>query len=976
MKTFWIILSLATALCCRAQNSKELLADALFAEEAEGKIQEAAEAYEKLLQTYEAERKIAATALFRLAEIRGEEKNQAEEIRLLKKFLIEFQGVEPQQKRATERLGVLGEDLPIVGKNAINEEKAAIEALQERLKTSPDLGVGKEQMHEAVDRSWTDYLKFAHEVQGIEALNGALGRAVLNGNLTLTKFLIESGMDPNAEKGLSLAIIKGYDQISGFLQGKGATLAKADPTFLVDQYKIVTGKNGYRRKSPQELLRIIKLGIAAGAPVNEVLPQQNSSSESLGKLRQHETVLLNAVRRGHVEIVDLLIENNADPNLRENEDGYSPLHLAAVGYSLPILEALLQAGADPHYQAVFTDSSPRQAPSPIPGPGNRGSVKPKDQFKISVWRANTENESIALELLNQGVKIPEKALPYAAKNGHAKLVKALIEKRVDMEARLVSRNSAGTALLWALREGHNKIAETLRDHGATVGERHWFRLSEEQVLQWNREFYYPIWAERNDVTFILPEFPSLGADDPDSEASYPGRNSGFMGRFQPGDLHWHNRLLLSYPSSVRQVGQDNNSAAPMPENLTWHLIREGQSIPLDILNEPLPDFQGGDLIEAVGFLKNETATIQNSSALFNLRDNRFKDALLQGIRIPIIIQIGSDQHELEIRGDRLIYQPHLKQIPYFKNLEQLFKMTGIVHPKGEWAKRVAIRRKKFPEIRVPVEPDEFIKLQAGDIVEITGDDLRKGQLEGLEPDRRKSFISAKVDGLLCGWRWGPTSSPLNRPTLLQAIGELHRGLTPSEDLDPSAPLAWLRTPNQSLASIPAVDLSQIKIHRLSGEMIEINLKEKIEDWDQADRTQAPFDLELMGGDMLELIPLSEPKVTYTKKESAFLTKAISRTITVKNRRGEVKVRNLAFQLPEWVHHEQTLLRPIGTLGVGAQARKSTNEVSANSVLRDGTVYPFERRERESYFPKEGDLLFRIKEQQEEGRRRRRTQIGQ
>jgi hypothetical protein len=89
MRTFFILLFLLVP-HVRAQTSKELLADGLFAEEANGDLKVAAEKYEALLKAFEEERTIAATALYRLAQVRRKEGNEKEEVKLLQKVMVDF----------------------------------------------------------------------------------------------------------------------------------------------------------------------------------------------------------------------------------------------------------------------------------------------------------------------------------------------------------------------------------------------------------------------------------------------------------------------------------------------------------------------------------------------------------------------------------------------------------------------------------------------------------------------------------------------------------------------------------------------------------------------------------------------------------------------------------------------------------------------------------------------------------------------
>jgi len=73
------------------------------------------------------------------------------------------------------------------------------------------------------------------------------------------------------------------------------------------------------------------------------------------------TPLMNAASEGHVEVVQLLLNLNADPELSD-ADGMRALHFAGEAASVGCFRALLQAGADP----LATDDLDRDALQCVP----------------------------------------------------------------------------------------------------------------------------------------------------------------------------------------------------------------------------------------------------------------------------------------------------------------------------------------------------------------------------------------------------------------------------------------------------------------------------------------------------------------------------------------------------------------------------------------------------------------------------------
>ena len=61
-----------------------------------------------------------------------------------------------------------------------------------------------------------------------------------------------------------------------------------------------------------------------------------------------QTALSHAARRGHTELVDLLLIAGADPQATGGINGYSPLHWASIHGHMRSIDLLLAAGADPN----------------------------------------------------------------------------------------------------------------------------------------------------------------------------------------------------------------------------------------------------------------------------------------------------------------------------------------------------------------------------------------------------------------------------------------------------------------------------------------------------------------------------------------------------------------------------------------------------------------------------------------------------
>ncbi len=103
-----LVLFFAASLASRslAIDANELLRQGLFEEEANRDPAKAAAAYAEVVAQYDAQRKLAATALFRLAEIRSKAGDKTAATALYQRLLAEFPESDPLVKFSRERLGV------------------------------------------------------------------------------------------------------------------------------------------------------------------------------------------------------------------------------------------------------------------------------------------------------------------------------------------------------------------------------------------------------------------------------------------------------------------------------------------------------------------------------------------------------------------------------------------------------------------------------------------------------------------------------------------------------------------------------------------------------------------------------------------------------------------------------------------------------------------------------------------------------
>ncbi len=201
---------------------QKLLQDALFAEEATQDLTQAAAAYEALLAAYADQRRLAATALFRLAEVRRKQDRPQDAIAHYQHLLRDFPSEEPLARLSRENLLALGvEEDELANPPATvldDEESREIARLRELMAKSPDLLSGPVKM------------------EGEEIALTPLHRAAAAGQLRVIEFLLANGFAVDGGEAvtvtpLRLAAEAGQKAACELLLQHGADIDSSNPLF-------------------------------------------------------------------------------------------------------------------------------------------------------------------------------------------------------------------------------------------------------------------------------------------------------------------------------------------------------------------------------------------------------------------------------------------------------------------------------------------------------------------------------------------------------------------------------------------------------------------------------------------------------------------------------------------------------------------------------------------------------------------------
>ncbi|MCX6924222.1 MAG: ankyrin repeat domain-containing protein, partial [Verrucomicrobia bacterium] len=386
----------ASPACGAATNElTAALQRGLLEEEVNQNLGAAIQAYQIVASQFDKDRKLAATAIFRLAECYRKQGNTNNATTHYERILREFSdqptlvtlsrqylslmGTGPAVSAAPvmsnaarqEQKRLLEEEMRLVEKELESQQKLAQSgvfttpgerfALQRELlklkRQVAALDAGLPVSITAAEAPATATSTDADEVKRIQALikdspdlinapdqNGEtlLQAAAAKGTLAVVKVLLDRGaaVDGLQQPGLTplhYAAANGHKAVVDLLLSKGA---KADA-------KTEGGVMPLHLAARKGYVEVAKALLAAGAPVNAKGSGAFSIEDLQYSINSSQTPLHLAANGGYTSLMNLLLAKGADVNA-EDSDGRTPLSYAVQKHYEPVVQRLLAAHANPN----------------------------------------------------------------------------------------------------------------------------------------------------------------------------------------------------------------------------------------------------------------------------------------------------------------------------------------------------------------------------------------------------------------------------------------------------------------------------------------------------------------------------------------------------------------------------------------------------------------------------------------------------
>lgn len=476
-----ILLTILVATLARAATNDltSALQNGLFEEEANHNLEAAAQAYQAVSAQFDKDRKLAATAIFRLGEVYRKQNKTNEAVAQYERIVREFSDQQTLATLSRQNLGGLGKSSAPTSAGNFSER---VNQIIQRAAKPPSLTTTTDDEEKEIQRIKAMIQNSPDLINSPNSGGGTpLQLAAERGQLIVARYLLDNKADvnrtSNGETPLTVAAIQGHKAMVELLLSWGADVnavggggstalhQAAQRGYLAVAEALLANKADLSARNSDANGQAMPLHLAAGAGNSAVAGLLIARGADVNAVdRRGQTPLLHAAMAGHSAMVKALLAAKADPNL-QTESGRTALGVAAERGYLEVVKALIVGKADPNRAAA--------------SPPIFGSLK---------------NPIIMELLLNSGAK-PN-----------------------------VTNAAGDTPLIAAIYEGSELGAKLLLERGADVNAKNARRMTPLQMA---------IWAEKiSIVSMLLTNGADVNAEGP------AGRNAMLMvkeamGGFRP-----------------------------------------------------------------------------------------------------------------------------------------------------------------------------------------------------------------------------------------------------------------------------------------------------------------------------------------------------------------------------------------------------------------------------------------------------------
>ncbi|AEM23266.1 ankyrin repeat-containing protein [Brachyspira intermedia PWS/A] len=172
------------------------------------------------------------------------------------------------------------------------------------------------------------------------------------------------------------------------------------------------------------------------------------------------TPLIKAIEYKQTDIINYLLENNADINLKEELTGFTPL--MASFHNIAIAELLIEKGADIEARNVDGINALVYA------------VSLNDEEMVKFLLAKGADANTVCEIENEHIYMPPTPLMNAVYNGNTNIINMLLENGADIN---YTNDSDMTPLIYAAYKGNTNIINTLLENGADINYTNYYGMT-------------------------------------------------------------------------------------------------------------------------------------------------------------------------------------------------------------------------------------------------------------------------------------------------------------------------------------------------------------------------------------------------------------------------------------------------------------------------------------------------------------------